>query len=149
MVYPKRINPITRLRGQPICVDGVRTLRGNNNFPTVAERRGAIFIEQSIKDGIQFARLRNNDESLRDEVDRTISAFLLVQMKVGAFRSKDPAKAFYVDVSDALNPESEIIAGKLRARVGLATQKPAEFIIVGFSQDTRALQEELAAAAAQ
>jgi hypothetical protein len=149
MVYPKRINPITRHRGQPIAVDGVRTLRGNGNFPTVAERRGAIFIEQSIKDGLQFARLRNNDEALRDEVDRTITSFLLVQMKVGAFRSKDPAKAFFVDVSDALNPETEIFAGKLRGRVGLATQKPAEFIIVGFSQDTRALQEELAAAAAQ
>ena len=36
--------------------------------------------------------------------------------------------------------------GKLVARVGLATNKPAEFIILRISQDTRALEAELAAA---
>lgn len=146
MVYPKRINPITRHRGQPIAVDGVRTLKGDGNFPTVAERRGVIFIEQSLRDGLQFARLRNNDEALRAEVARTCTAFLLAQMRVGAFRSKDPEKAFFVDVSEAINPPSEQFAGKLNVRIGLATQKPAEFVVLSFSQDTRALDEELAAA---
>jgi phage tail sheath protein FI len=144
IVYPKRINPITRLRGQPIAVDGVRTLSANGNFPTIAERRGASFIEQSLKDGLQFARLRNNDESLRAEVARTCTTFLTSQMKVGAFRSKDPATAFFVDVSDAINPPSEQFAGKLNVRIGIATQKPAEFLVLSFSQDTRALDEELA-----
>ena len=32
-------------------------------------------------------------------------------------------------------------------RIGLATAKPAEFIVLRFSQDTRALEEELAGAA--
>ena len=36
--------------------------------------------------------------------------------------------------------------GQLIARVGLATNKPAEFIILRISQDTRALEAELAAA---
>ncbi|HJT90379.1 MAG TPA: hypothetical protein VJ777_00305, partial [Mycobacterium sp.] len=45
LLYPNRINPITRLRGTPIILNGVRTLRGNGNFPTIAERRGVIFIE--------------------------------------------------------------------------------------------------------
>ena len=39
-----------------------------------------------------------------------------------------------------------IFAGQLIARVGLATNKPAEFIILRISQDTRALEAELAAA---
>jgi len=144
LVFPKRINPITKLSGLPISVDGARTLKGGGNFPSVSERRGVIFIEQSIKNGLQFARNKNNDEKLRATVKRTISAFLLTQMKVDAFRSKDPATAFYVDVSEALNPASEIFAGKLNARIGLATQKPAEYIVLTFSQDTRALDEELA-----
>ena len=62
----------------------------------------------------------------------------------GSYRSRDPAKAFFVDVSDALNTPSVIFAGKLIARVGLATNKPAEFIILRISQDTRALEAELA-----
>jgi phage tail sheath protein FI len=40
------------------------------------------------------------------------------------------------------------VPGKLIARVGLATNKPAEFIILRISQDTRALEAELAAAGA-
>jgi starch synthase len=36
-------------------VDGSRTLKGDGNFPYVAERRGVNFIERSLKAGLQFA----------------------------------------------------------------------------------------------
>jgi hypothetical protein len=148
LVYPKRINPLTTGPGLPRFIDGSRTLKGDGNFPYVAERRGVIFIERSLKDGLQFARHKNNTEGLRAQVRRTITAFLLTQMNNGAFRSREPAKAFFVDVSDQLNTPSVIFAGKLIARVGLATNKPAEFIVLRISQDTRALEAELAAAGA-
>jgi hypothetical protein len=77
-------------------------------------------------------------------VRRTITGFLLAQMNNGAFRSRDPVKAFFVDVSDLLNTPAVIFAGKLLARIGLATNKPAEFIVLSISQDTRALEAELA-----
>jgi phage tail sheath protein FI len=146
LVYPKRINPLTTGPGLPRFVDGSRTLKGSSNFPYVAERRGVIFIERSLKLGLQFARHKNNTEGLRAQVRRTITVFLLTQMNNGAFRSNEPKKAFFVDVSDALNPPSVIFAGKLIVRVGLATNKPAEFIEIRISQDTRALEAELAAA---
>jgi hypothetical protein len=146
LLAPNLINPITRVRGQPIAVDDVLTLRATGPFPTIAERRGVTFIERSVKDGMQFARLRNNDEVLRDEVYRTVVAFLVMQMRCGAFRSTDPALAFYVDTGEAINPPTEQFAGKLHCNIGLATQKPARFIILSFAQDTRAIDEELAAA---
>jgi uncharacterized protein len=148
LVYPRRINPLTTGPGLPRFIDGSRTLLGNSNFPYIAERRGVIFIERSLKQGLQFARHKNNTEGLRAQVRRTITAFLLAQMNNGAFRSREPSKAFFVDVSDALNTPSAIFAGKLIVRVGLATNKPAEFIILRISQDTRALEAELAAAGA-
>jgi phage tail sheath protein FI len=80
-------------------------------------------------------------------VRRTITAFLLTQMNNGAFRSREPAKAFFVDVSDALNPPAVVFAGQLVVRVGLATNKPAEFVILRISQDTRAIEATLAAGA--
>jgi phage tail sheath protein FI len=147
VLYPKRINPISLL-GSSIILDGVRTLRGNSNFPTIAERRGVIFIEQSLKGGLEFARFRNNDAELRAEVRRAIILFLIQQMRRKAFRTQKPSTAFTVDVSDDLNPESVIFAGQLFAKVGLATQKPAEFINLIFSQDTRALDNEIASAGA-
>lgn len=146
LIAPNCINPISRVRGWPIAVDDVMTLAPGGNFPTIGERRGVTFIERAIKDGLQFCRLRNNDEILRLTIFRVIQAFLIGQMKVGAFRSRNPSTAFFVDVSDALNPPSEIFAGRVNVRVGLATNKPARFIILNISQDTRALDEELAAA---
>lgn len=145
IVYPKRINPLTTFPGAPRHIDGSRTLKGDGNFPYVSERRGATYIEQSIKGGLQFARHKNNTEELRQQVARTVEAFLLIQMRNGAFRTTDPATAFQVDFSDALNPASVQFAGQLIGRIGIATNKPAEFIILRFSQDTRALEEELAA----
>jgi hypothetical protein len=144
LVYPHRINPLTTGPGLPRFIDGSRTLKGNGNFPYVAERRGVSFIARSLKQGLEFARHKNNTEGLRAQVRRTLTAFLLAQMNNGAFRTRDPETAFFVDVSEALNTPDVIFAGKLLARVGLATNKPAEFIVITISQDTRALDAALA-----
>ena len=146
LVFPKRINPLTTYPGTPRHIDGARTLKGDGNFPTVAERRGVIFIEQSLKLGLLFAKHQNNTEALRATLTRTVTAFLLIQLKNGAFASTDPKTAFFVDFGDALNPPSVINSGQVVGRIGLATAKPAEFIVLRFSQDTRALDAELAAA---
>ncbi len=146
LIYPKRINPITTGPGMPRFIDGSRTLKSTSNFPYVAERRGVIFIERSLKQGLQFARHKNNTEALRAQVRRTVTAFLNTQMNNSAFRSRVPAKAYFVDVSEALNTPDVIFAGKLIIRVGLATNKPAEFILLLISQDTRALEAALAGA---
>ncbi len=146
LVYPHRVNPLSTGPGLPYFIDGSRTRKANGNFPYVAERRGVTFIERSLQQGLEFARHKNNTEGLRAQVRRTINAFLIAQMNNGAFRSREPDKAFFVDVSDTLNTPSVVFAGKLLVRIGLATNKPAEFIVLSISQDTRALDAELAKA---
>jgi hypothetical protein len=145
LVYPRRINPLTTAPGFPRYIDGSRTLKGDGNFPFVSERRGVSFIARSLKTGLEFARHRANDSRLRAEVKRTITAFLIQQMNQGAFRTRDPKTAFFVDVSEQLNTPSVIFSGRLLVRVGLATQRPAEWVIVALSQDVRSLDAELAA----
>ncbi len=144
IVYPARINPLTTQPGLPRYIDGTRTLKSTGPFPTIAERRGAIFIEQSIKRSMEFARHENNTEALRAGLDRSVTSFLIDQMRLGAFRSQDPKTAFFVDFGAGLNPPSAQFAGILRGRIGLATNKPADFIELTFTQDTRALEAELA-----
>lgn len=146
LVFPKRINPLTVYPGTPRHIDGARTLKGNGNFPTVAERRGVIFIEQSLKQGTLFAKHQNNTEALRATLSRTVTAFLLVQLKNAAFATTDPKTAFFVDFGDDLNTPSVIDSGQVVGRIGVATAKPAEFVVLRFSQDTRALDAELAGA---
>lgn len=143
LVYPKRINILTTFRGAPKHIDGSRTLKSNGLFPFVAQRRGAIFIEQSVKNGTQYARHQNNTPKLRRTVIRSIRQFLIGEMKVGAFASEDPDTAFYIDFSDKLNPASEVAAGRMNGRVGLAFNTPAEWLVIRFTRDTRALEAEL------
>ena len=143
-LYPANINPIWGDRGTPIHLDGSANLKRNGNFTSIGERRGVIFIGKSIKDGLAYAKHLANTEELRDGVERTTTLFLVQQMKVGAFASKDPATAFFVDAGPALNPPSEQKARRVNVKVGLATATPGEFINIFISQDTRALDEELA-----
>lgn len=144
VIYPERINPICRIDGSPVHLDGNRTLKSTGDFPTIAERRGANFIEQSCKKGVRFAKHRNNDRRLRQEVQESIRAFLLRQYHNKAFRGDTPEESFYVDVSDSLNPEEFVFAGQMNVGIGIATQKPTDWIVLDFTQDTRALDERLA-----
>jgi phage tail sheath protein FI len=140
-VFPKRINPLTTMKGFPRFIDGARTLKGDGNWPTVAQRRGVSFVERSVKLGLQFARHKNNTPELRSQLYGTVYAFLKTQTDLGAFASKDVDKAFFVDFGDALNPATSpnVVTG----RIGLATTQPSEFIRLLFSQDTRAVDAAL------
>ena len=144
-VYPYRINPFNRTTGGLWYIDGSRTLKSTGNFPSIGERRGVIFIAESLKEGLQIFRHRFNNHTNRQRAGRSITLFLITEMNKGAFRSNDPATAFFVDASDALNPVANEFAGIMTIRIGLATNKPTDWIILLITQDTRALEESLAA----
>lgn len=138
LVFPERINPLTTYKGGPRFIDGARCLKSTGNWPTVAQRRGASNIEQTVKVALQVYRHKNNTATLRAGIFRTIFAYLVGQMNFGAFVTKVPSTAFFVDVGDALNPPTA--PNVITLRVGLATAQPAEFIVTKFSQDTRAAE---------
>lgn len=148
LVFPELINPISIEPGSPYFLDGARTLKDSGNFPTIGERRGVSFIETSLRIGLRFMRHKNINPRLYAAGKRTTTLFLVQQTKNEAFASTDPSLAFTVDFGPGLNSPSVANARQVRAKVGLATTKPAEFIFVIVSPDTRALDAELAAAGA-
>ncbi len=139
LVYPVRINPITRIEDSVWHIDGGRTLKSTGSFPNIGERRGVIFIEQTLKGSTLVFKHRFNNRTNRRELKRMFDRFLGGEMWKGAFRSKDPATAFYVDVSDKLNTTADEFAGHMTARIGLATNKPNEFTDIIVTQDCRSL----------
>lgn len=145
LVYPELINPITTESGAPIYIDGTRTLLATAQFPTIAQRRGASFIERTIKQGVNFARHANITDDLLRRVSRVVEVFLLGETRKGAFVTRDPSLAFFVDFSNALNPASSRAARTVNGRVGLAMAEPADFIVIIVGKDTRAIDEEIAA----
>ena len=106
-----------------------------------------IFIEQSLKIGLNFSRFRKIKPALLNQLLRSARAFMITQTRNGAFASDDPATAFFLDFSAALNTAITAQARTTVGRVGIATAKPNEFLILRISQDQRAFEEELALAA--
>jgi len=121
-------------------------LKSTGNWPTVPERRGVIFIEQTIKRGMEVFRHSQNDAITRAAAFRTITAFLLLQLDLRAFRSQVPDEAFKVDVGEELNKPSVVLARKLLAEISLATNPPVKWVVLTFSQDVRAIEAEIARA---
>jgi hypothetical protein len=144
IVYPANINPLTTWAGVPRHIDGNRCLKTDGLFGTIGERRGMSYIERSIKILLSYARHTNNTKSLRRRATRDCETFLTSEMKDGAFASDDPSTAFFVDFGDDLNPPSVVNAKKLRGNIGVAKAKPTDWVIIDISEDTRALDEELA-----
>lgn len=147
VVYPELINPLTTWSGAPRHVDGTKTLKESGNFPTIAERRGVSNIERTIRLGLAFARHSNNTRKLRQRCRRTVYLYMLGEFGKGAFAHDTPDESFTVDFSDKLNRENTRLAKQLKGRVTVATNKPVDWPIISFAQDTRALDEQIAEAA--
>lgn len=148
LVFPALINPISKEKNTPIFIDGARCMRDNGPWPTIGERRGIIFVEKSLIPGLAFMRHRKINDTLYRRGADSCNEFLGDLCREGAFRYKDPKKAFFVDFGAGLNSAAVQKGREVVARLGIATSPPAEFITLLISPDTRALDEELAALAA-
>ena len=148
LLFPVNVNPISRESGTPIFVDGARNLDINGNWPSVGQRRGVQFVEKRLIPGLAFIRHRNIKPRLYEEGKLTVTSFLVQLTQADAFASRNPAEAFSVDFGPGLNPPSVAANRTVRARVGLATSVPAEFVTLIIGPDNSALEEELASLAA-
>jgi len=140
VVYPNRINPIAVFSGYGVLAYGARTLDATGQMPYINERRTMMYCEKSIVRGTQWVEFENNDERLWGRIVRSITGFLLTVWNEGGLKGSTPDEAFFVKCDAETNPPENIERGILTARIGLALQKPAEFIVFEFSQKTQASQ---------
>ena len=94
----------------------------------------AIFLEQSIYNGIQFAVFEPNDEPLWASLRLNISAFMFLQFRAGAFQGKSAGDAFFVKCDASTTTQQDIDAGSVNILVGFAPLKPAEFVVLQLTQ---------------
>lgn len=139
ILYPKRINPVTQdSQGGPYYLDGGRTCKSTGNWPHINQKRGVITIKNAVQAILDAHRHDSNTPELRAMIERQIETYLLEQMYLSAFASKNPDEAFNIDASTRLNTPAVVAAGKLKVRIGLAMATPSEFISVEFSSDVLA-----------
>ncbi|MFF0097519.1 phage tail sheath family protein [Streptomyces canus] len=138
LLNPKGINVCRDFRAdrRGIRVWGARTLSADAQWKYVNVRRLFIFVEESIDEGVQWVVFEPNSEPTWDRVRRSISNFLVSVWKSGALMGSRSEEAFFVRCDRTTMTQQEIDNGQLVCYIGLAAVKPAEFVILRYSQMT-------------
>lgn len=143
LLYPANINPIWKDDSNPLHVGGVAVLDRTGNWPSIAERRGTSYIATSIKNSLPQFLFDNIDADLLERLHRAVDVFLRIETRNGAFSSKVPKEAYFVDTGEAVNPRSQWRLRKLSVLVGLAKAAPFEFGDLLVTRDLRAEEASL------
>lgn len=134
---PAGLNCIRKLPNFGPVIWGSRTLatRADPEWRYVPVRRTAIFIEQSIYQGIQWAVFEPNDFPLWGSLRANIGSFMNGLFRSGAFQGATAKDAYFVrcGLGDTMT-QGDIDRGQVIVIVGFAPLKPAEFVIVRIQQ---------------
>jgi uncharacterized protein len=117
---------------------GARTLDGADQIASewkyVPVRRLALFLEESLYRGTQFAVFEPNDEPLWAQIRLNIGAFMQGLFLQGAFQGQTPRQAYLVKCDSETTTQDDINRGIVNIIVGFAPLKPAEFVIIKILQ---------------
>ena len=132
----KSINVIRTFPGYGPLVWGARTLNGNDNeWRFISVRRFFIMVEESIKKSIQWAVFEPNTIDTWVKVQAMIENYLVLKWKQGALAGQKQEQAFYVKVGlGTTMTAQDILEGRMNVEIGMAVARPAEFIVLKFSQ---------------
>lgn len=132
----KSVNAIRHFPGMGVMVWGTRTLAGNDNeWRYISVRRFSNMVEESVKKASIPFVFEPNDANTWVKVRTMIENFLTLQWKAGALAGANPKNAFYVRVGlGQTMTTDDILNGKMIVEIGMAVVRPAEFIILRFSQ---------------
>lgn len=132
----KSINPIRTFPGRGTLIWGARTLAGNDtDYRYVPVRRFVICVEQSIKKATARFVFEPNDARAWAKVHDMIENFLNGLWRNGALQGNKPEDAFFVRVGlGATMTPQDLLDGKMIVVIGVATVRPAEFVIVSITQ---------------
>jgi phage tail sheath protein FI len=132
----KSVNAIRNFPGRGTLVWGARTLAGNDGeWRYVAVRRFANFVEESVAKAMAPFAFEPNDATTWVKVRAMIENFLTTQWRNGALQGTKPEQAFWVavDLGKTMRAQ-DILDGVMIVEVGLAMVRPAEFIVLRFTQ---------------
>ena len=128
------VNAIRQIPGAGFVVMGARTLEESTADKYINVRRTLNFIKDTLQRSTQFAIFENNDETLWALLESVSSRFLGELHSSGGLKGTTPDQAFYVKCDGELNTEQVIAAGEVRMEVGVALQRPAEFVVIRIGQ---------------
>jgi uncharacterized protein len=109
---------------------GGRTTSNDPEYKYVNIRRYLSFLESSIDRGMQWAVFEPNGEKLWLNARSTVQDFLYNEWRNGALAGSKPEHAFFVRCERTTMTQNDLDHGKLVMMIGVATIRPAEFIVL-------------------
>jgi hypothetical protein len=141
-----QLNPlgINALRTFPVIgrvVWGARTTAGADRLASewkyIPVRRLALYIEESLYRGTQWAVFEPNDAPLWAQLRKSVGGFMQNLFRQGAFQGATPSEAYLVKCDSETTTQADIDRGIVNIVVGFAPLKPAEFVIIQIRQLAR------------
>lgn len=130
----KSINAIRNFTGKGNLIWGARTLMGNDNeWRYVSVRRFFNMLEKAVTDSCGWVVFEPNDANTWVKLKTTVENFCFDCWRNGALMGAKPTEAFFVQCGlNTTMTNIDILEGRLILQLGLATVRPAEFIITRF-----------------
>jgi phage tail sheath protein FI len=123
---------------------GARTLFGADQLASewkyIPVRRTALFIEESLVEGLKWVVFEPNDAPLWAQIRLNVGAFMQDLFRNGAFQGASPQEAYFVKCSKDTTTQQDIDRGIVNILVGFAPLKPAEFVVIKIQQMAGQLQ---------
>jgi len=134
---PEGVNVIREFNGA-LKVWGGRTRadEAHSEYRYISVRRYMNYLRESIDEGTQWVVFEPNTPSLWKRIERTLTDFLTNEWRSGALFGETPKQAFYVKCDADTNPADVRELGQVITEIGVATVKPAEFVIFRIQQTT-------------
>ncbi|MCT8353817.1 MULTISPECIES: phage tail sheath family protein [Photorhabdus] len=131
----KGINAIRYFNNRGFVVWGSRTLKDDDNWRYIPVRRLFNAAERDIKQAMRFAVFEPNSQPTWERVRSAIDNYLHQLWQQGALVGNSQQEAYFVQIGQGITmSESDIRQGRMIVKVGMAAVRPAEFIILQFSQ---------------
>ncbi len=129
------------IRSFPIyrsVVWGSRTLEGADaqasQWKYIPVRRMALYIEESLNQGLKWVVFEPNDEPLWSSIRLNVGAFMNGLYRQGAFAGVKPSDAYFVKCDKDTTTQADVDRGVCNILVGFSPLKPAEFIVLKIQQ---------------
>lgn len=133
----KGINVVRDFRDRGYVVWGARTLKtDDDNWRYIPVRRLFDSVERDIKKALRPMVFEPNSQPTWQHVRTAIDNYLHSLWQQGALTGNTPAEAWFVQIGKGITmTEDDIKQGKLIVAIGIAAVRPAEFIVLQFTQD--------------
>ncbi len=132
---------VNAIRSFPVygtVIWGARTMKGADRdaseWKYIPVRRMALYIEESLYQGLAWVVFEPNDEPLWASIRLNVGSFMNGLFRQGAFAGATTRDAYFVRCDKDTTTQADVDRGIVNILVGFKPLKPAEFVVLKISQ---------------